>query len=1303
MKKNTCNQRVSVMSMALNMLWALFFVSMTLFMTSSSAAAETPMDSSHSASIQKPVFSSNGTIVFGSKSIWKKAGWPSMLMCIDNDAICTLSEMFNFGKGDMNAIFFLDTEDKLEGTSSIFTASAREWTDSDKKLGPYKFSITLLDDGMVRVESTCILDAPSLLKSRYSSFEFPPYMALSGQYVKGENVISFDDKKSLTLSDDDLKDAEIKFFPDSGQKSFTIIPDGCAKIIINGNRISFFAANGGTMKFLLDIRGVQAAKDTSDLSPNGIDFFEIDKLRLPDYGASANLILNPSFEAGFQYWGYPCFAESIIPLKYQNFYALDNKESHSGSHSLRIKALPTRCPLPLGTFAIPFVSGKNYTLSFYAKGSCEKNLVVGLWGRELRHGDKFIRSIPPFAISNEWKRYSTPIVPDDRFGSIYFRAQLMAGVLDQQEESVWLDDIQLEEGDMTDFKQPVVSARLVSAARGNFLKFGQEPEFNLAVQSRPDANGTVSITVEDFFFRKIFEETYKFKTDNAGKSSINLDAMSGKILKDKLRGVFAVRGIFAVEGVERPFKDYFRFSVMDFLDNTHKNKNLFALFYVYTLQVGGPDTERFMERERAIGFGSFACDFGSFANDLDYALDKERMQLVEKYGIEPMGRGVLKLHNGVNGEISEENESLKMTNVKSRLNPTDEELAVFESICAVKAKNRSWNKIWWFTGESNPGCMPLEGNPDAFAKFLLATCRGIKRGNPEAKVLIEGGPWNMDSASGTKWVERYIQDTKRIDPNVRFDGAAAHHYRNFPENPDLDSDVAAFLAMLDRNGCEDWPFYINEGGNYVPFNIPQEGVSPYICHSANAWYFGPLSYHIGRAERIASAFSARNWLVALKYQNRVACMQDFAQPNRYMDFDFTPRVYDKIPNTLGRILGNASFYKDIRFAPYVRCYVFKEDKTGSPIAAIWCHKESVDRWKEEPPLYTFGFGGQDIKFIDLMENEVSYPKGIDGRIVIPMSPFPLFIKGVSGTEEQLCEAISKGTSALTESQNVQIEAFPDASGKAAVIFKNLVSKDLKADAEIIINGKEKKLPVQLASLSQKEETFDLEQSLEYGKVLPFDFTCSVNGVKTKEVAGKYILLADNSGKELNIMENPSAWESIPAIDMGDNVFLKTSILDGKFIGAIEIKGANLVPADVFAGIGLYVDPFAKIDQWYVSKKATEDLAVFEFVKNKDNVIEAFCHFVQGTQAGSGSSYLVSGGIQKRIIVKIFPGAESAFMIFSVPQEVLSPLIIKPQSRFGLNIAVPVNNGVKTLAPIENFKKAGEPGEINFVMVVVCDS
>ena len=275
-----------------------------------------------------------------------------------------------------------------------------------------------------------------------------------------------------------------------------------------------------------------------------------------------------------------------------------------------------------------------------------------------------------------------------------------------------------------------------------------------------------------------------------------------------------------------------------------------------------------------------------------------------------------------------------MTNINNRTNPTSIELSDFQNICKVKAQNRPWNNIWWFIGESNPGCEPLESVPDAFAKFLLATCKGIKQGNPQCKVLITAGRGNWTyKAPGIG--QAYIQDTKRIDPTVQFDGAAAHHYRNFPENPDLDSDIATFLAMLDRNGCGNWPFYINQGGNYCPFNIPEEGISPYVVQSGNAWYMGPVSYHSGQSERIVAAFTARNWLVALKYQNRLACMADNITPNRCMDIDFTPRPYDKIPNTLGRLLGNASFDRDIPFAPNCRGYLFTEDATGAPIATLW--------------------------------------------------------------------------------------------------------------------------------------------------------------------------------------------------------------------------------------------------------------------------------------------------------------------------------------------------------------------------------
>ena len=714
---------------------------------------------SNNFKIQNPVFTKSGTIVCGSKSVWLHHH-AHIMMCIDNDAICRLAENFDLGKGNVAPIYFLDNKFEFNPTNSIYTADVRDSTASETKLGKYSLNLSLLENGLIKVESKCAMDNPALIQSRYSNFDFPPYITLSGKYTKADKEFLFDDKQQTCLRGEELSRVKISFFPDIAAKSFSIVPEKCSEILITRNSIRFKPDSTGDMSFILDIRGAGDMQKTSETTPNGIDFWETDKLHLPDYGASRNLIMNPSFEAGFRYWAYPQFAQGMIPLKYQNFYQLDNKQAHSGSHSLRIKVLPIKCPLPLGSFATPFVSGKQYTLSFYAKGSCDKNLEVCLWGRELRNGDKFLQNIKPFSISSEWKRYSTPLVPDDRFGAIFFRAQMISADPNQQEETVWLDDIQLEDGPLTDFNQAPVSAQITSTAWGNFIEFGRKPDFKLVIQSKPSISGTVSLGVEDFFFNKIFQDTYQFKTDKAGNASIELNKLNSKIFSAKTRGVFVINAVFSISGINRPFKDYFRFSIMDFLDNTQKNKNIFNLPYVYSLQSGGPDMERFMERERAIGFGSISYGFGHCAIDFDYSLDKERMQMLKKYGFESTGRDVVMTFSGENGEISEENGKFRMINIKSMINPTVEQLAEFENTCAVKARNRPWNKTWWFAHETNPGCDPLQSNPDAFARFLLATLKGIKKGNPNAKVLIEGGPWSMDPEHGTKWVEGYIQNTK---------------------------------------------------------------------------------------------------------------------------------------------------------------------------------------------------------------------------------------------------------------------------------------------------------------------------------------------------------------------------------------------------------------------------------------------------------------------------------------------------------------------------------------------------------------
>ena len=78
-----------------------------------------PMTSNHATGLQTPTFSSEGRIICGAKSIWKKEGYAQLFAYIDDDAICTLSEVFNLGQSDIGPVFFLNKKDRVKGRSSV--------------------------------------------------------------------------------------------------------------------------------------------------------------------------------------------------------------------------------------------------------------------------------------------------------------------------------------------------------------------------------------------------------------------------------------------------------------------------------------------------------------------------------------------------------------------------------------------------------------------------------------------------------------------------------------------------------------------------------------------------------------------------------------------------------------------------------------------------------------------------------------------------------------------------------------------------------------------------------------------------------------------------------------------------------------------------------------------------------------------------------------------------------------------------------------------------------------------------------
>jgi len=1251
------------------------------------------LPSARSEEPKKLTMSPDGGIQFGTKSIRTKKDYGAMIFTLDNDIQGGMGEVFNFGEDWISPPFFLNHHQEVVGNTSSFATTFRPSPRSNEELGSYKISLTLLEDGLVRVTAVAKVKDRSRLKTRFMTIDLPPFLTFSGKLTQGNKVSEFDASNSINWDADALKGAIVEFFPDDKATTFSLRPERCSEMTLINNSIRLKADKDDVLSFLVDFR-TQPDADTGEVEimPNGIDVWSGDLLRTPDYSTSRNLLLNPSFEAGFRHWGFRTFSDYALPLMYTDIFVIDDKVSHSGNKSLRLRAMKN--PLPFSTFALPVIPDKAYTISFWAKASAGQTLGLYVDGRSGNSSPIEGFPTPTLNIPDTWTRYEVSFAAQHQFVSIYLRPAGNPNL----DHHIWIDDVQFEQGKMTDFEAPPIMTQLLSSARGNFLEFGKAPDFSLVVHAPPNSKGTVSFSVQDFFFQNVLTSEHPFETNEKGLATIALKDFDAKISERQLRGIFEVTASVKVDGREKPFRDYHRFSVMNFLKNEHRNRHLFDITYAYSLQAGGPEMERFVEHERNMGFGSYSYDFLKFGNDLDLALDKERAELMEKYGLEPTGRLITTAIEG-NGQISEMGGAMKISDVKDMIDPTPEQLAAVEEIIRVKAELRPWSPIWFFSAESNPGMMPLSGHLEAFSKFLIATSKGVKKGNPNAKVLIEGGPWNMDPNSGIKWVEEYIQTTKRLDPTVTFDGAAGHTYGNFPEP--LDGNVEAFLEMLDRNGHADWPLYLNEGGCYCIMSIPQLGITPYVWNSGNYWYIGALSYAFGKAERISSAFSARAWLVALKYQSRVVCMNDFFTPNRYLDVDFTARAFNKIPNTLGRVLGNAYFYQDIKFLPYSRAYVFRQDADGAPIAALWGYKETVDRWKEQPTLVKFHFGDQQLTFIDLMENEVTFPKDEAGNTLIPMTPFPIFVKGQPGTQDALSQAIAAGTVADgDESDALGVSAYPEGDGTAMILLKNNLPRVLSAEATVTLNGVPSPDNLQLVALQEIARSLEIPgRPLRTDKVLEFDFALQVKDNTPTKIIGSYLLL--NSGESRSVTMDGSAedWKNIPAVSLGEGLSLKTFVDAGNLYFAIEATGTGVSPTMAFTGTGFYFDPFERVNDWTAAKNPKGDLGIYELKPDAGGVLAAYCHIVQGTQAGSSSSVLFQKEFQPRFEVKTGKTDAGVFVECRVPQVLLSPLQITPGSRLGLNISLPTKSGTITLAPIADFKNPFETGDLNLVMAI----
>jgi len=849
--------------------------------------------------------------------------------------------------------------------------------------------------------------------------------------------------------------------------------------------------------FLVDEPASSASQDPSPDCQMGIDFWKSGRLHVPDYRLCRNLIQNPSFEAGLHY-----YAGAL------RFYITDEGQARFGNRSLLIHAVKGMArPSALATFAIPLIEGKTYTFSCYVKGDKPKGLRLDLESVSARW--LVFPRIGSCNVTPEWTRQHFSFTAPNNAISINIRGEYY-GADPSGEGRIWVDGLQLEEGGMTDYVEKPVSAQLLTSNPENFLTPKDKLNARLRITSHPNSAGRVALEVQDFYYHVLWQGRLPFRTNAKGVAELPLP-LDGKLP----RGIFVVRTDFTLEdnpmAPGAPFKDtdYFRIAIMDPLKNEHRNKDIIAH--------GLPRTAAVLARFQAIGIG--ATSYGM--------VTQEDLARLKQYNFGYSGFCIMDDHK--KGSINVGTNCL-VENLVTLAEVTPEMEKKVEDACYEKAKSLPWINLWWFSGESEWRFDLLkQNNFKDFAKLLIAAYRGVKRFNPNAMVLLEGGPCNMMPQGGTRLVDQYLE---AVGGQVKFDGVAIHPYRTVPEDPDLDDDAAVFFEVLKKHGYDHCPVYWNEGIYYTPYIIPAWGLDSHKGCSTDHYLTGCPSYHMGWGERIAAAYHARSWLVGLKYQDWVKVFNGWGSITMSMDTDMTPFAAQKIPNTLGHLLGNAYFKEDIRFAPKVRCYVF-EDEKKRPVAAVWSHIAKVDRGEEQCPTAEITFFGSVPEFFDLMEAPIPAVADREGKCRVEVSSFPLFIRGKPGTLASLCQALRSARLADRNESLIDVSVKPVGRSDLDIKFRNLVSRPMQADIILSVQGKQWEKPLSLPEKGTATMKVPMPQALGFDRVTKVQVPVTIREKNSPEVkldvSFEGFSVKKWTGAPIIIDGDLSDWKGIPEI------------------------------------------------------------------------------------------------------------------------------------------------------------------------------
>jgi hypothetical protein len=708
-------------------------------------------------------------------------------------------------------------------------------------------------------------------------------------------------------------------------------------------------------QIIFDVDLPEKAHTKSPETYAGVDFYAAEKIHLPQFGLSRNLVQNPSFEQGFQYWNFGNLG-SDKGNRFADNYEIDATQCHSGLKCVKILGEKNETPALLSSFAIPVEAGKEYTLSFYAKADRPNvQLMTSIFPSSFSNG----LSWKGFPITQAWQHYSYTFKAPSGALAVEF------GISNPADDCVGLlDDIQLEQGSLSDFTRKPLELAFATDHRDNLLKPGEAIHGRWEISGTPGAVGTIAITLRNFEGIDISTHQAPFKIGSNGTTVVNQPW-----LEHQARGLYTLEAdIKLADGFHT--REFGRLTIAPPANPKVKHHTLFANGGVQTRQ---GSWERKLAQLEYFGIGS-AMNFDPIPHAHLALMEKHHITNVTSIFDSGDHFGKISLVGGWSGN--------------------EAELPVIEQAAYAKAKAYPEIIYWKLVNEPRGN---LTNDSIAMKRWIVALTaayRGIKRANPLAQV-ISIDPANMNPVAGIAMLDNFLTSGGGAITDI----IAIHPYRVRPEEPDMDSDMVTFLAMLKQHGYTG-EIWFTEGGGHLGMHNPYFALNVHKSLSAEdnggSWRIGNFTYDIGEGERYAAAYAVRAWLVGLKYGDRVKQQVDWYFGSGTIDYNGTAETRAVALNTLKGMLGDTDFVKAIPLNSNTRCYLFK-DAQNRPVAVLW----SVNPKQKYQGSLHLGALAAKLHIVNMVGTTISADKSEN----ISVSPYPIYLRGEAGSSANLVDAM----------------------------------------------------------------------------------------------------------------------------------------------------------------------------------------------------------------------------------------------------------------------------------------------------------